>query len=200
MPLQVPDPPSGVHDKVRTTLHEFSDNSRFSTDKLRGARTEELDVSTPHQVFTVGLDDIMADRGLDSAKQVGWRYLVEAAGEPIASAETTESEDGVQVMSQFTEGPFVESTAAAVRNAHRLPQLEKAGFELRLLRIPAIYLMALWLHSKSTDLLIPLAPSPIGKEGQIVPVAQLFSELSRQARATARSDRDHTEEHGPSVP
>ena len=186
MPMHVPDPPRDVHDAVTSTLRHFADRSHFSTDALRRASPDQLDVSTPHQVFTIGLDDLVAGRGLDSARPVGWRYLVEESGQPIATAETAVAPDGTEVMSQFTEGPYVDATANAVKAARALPQLEAAGYDLRLLRIPALYLMALWLHSPHNDLLIPLAPSPIGREGQITPVPELMSELARQARAAAR--------------
>lgn len=201
MPLHLPDPPAGTPDKVRSTLHAFAGGAKFSTEKLRGARTEGLEISTPHEVYTIGLDDILADRGIDHARPVGWRYLIEADGEAIASAETAESDDGTQEISQFNEGPFVTATATAVRAAETLPQVAAGAFELRLLRIPALYLMALWLHSKAADLLIPMAPSPIGKEGQIVPVGQLISELNRQARAAGRADRGPADDaRGPMVP
>lgn len=57
-------------------------------------------------------------------------------------------------------------------------------YELRLLRIPALYVMALWLHSPTDDLLVPLEPSPIGKEGKPVPTADFLAEISDLARNT----------------
>lgn len=181
MPLHLPDPPPDVPDKVRSKLHAFADGAKFSTKALRGARRDQLDLSTPHQVFTMGLDDITAGGGLDRAQLVGWRYLVMAGGQPIASAETTLAPDGTHEASQFTEGPFVAATDKAVRDVQRLPQLAAAGFELRLLRIPALYVMALWLHAPATDLLVPLAPSPIQKDGRPMPAAEFFADLSELA-------------------
>ena len=188
MPLHLPDPPAGVPDKVKSKLHAFADGGKFSTKALRGAHKDRLDLSTPHQVFTIGLDDIADGGGLDSAQPVGWRYLVEDGGQLIASAETTQAPDGTHEVSQFTEGPFVAETDKAVKAVRRLPQLAAAGFELRLLRIPALYVMALWLHSPATDLLVPLAPSPLRKEGKPMPAAEFFtdlSELAGQARPPA---------------
>lgn len=181
MPLHMPDPPPGVPDKVKSKLRAFADGSKFSTKALRGARKDQLDVSTPHQVFTIGLDDIASGGGLDRAQPVGWRYLVQEGGQLIASAETTLAPDGTQEVSQFTEGPFVAATDKAVKAVRKLPQLEVAGFELRLLRIPALYVMALWLHAPATDLLVPLAPSSIGKEGKPMPAAEFFADLSELA-------------------
>ncbi|QFZ19876.1 hypothetical protein [Saccharothrix syringae] len=188
MPLHLPDPPAGVPDRVRAKLQAFADGAKFSTKALRGARKDRLDVSTPHQVFTMGIDDITSGAGLDGARPAGWRYLVEEGGQLIASAETTQAPDGTHEVSRFTEGPFVAETDRAVKAVRRLPQLEAAGFELRLLRIPALYVMALWLHAPTTDLLVPLAPSPIGKEGRPLPAAEFLAdlpELIRQATPPA---------------
>jgi hypothetical protein len=116
---------------------------------------------------------------------VGWRYLVTAGGQLVASAETTLAPDGTHEASQFTEGPFVAATDKAVKDVQRLPQLAAAGFELRLLRIPALYVMALWLHAPATDLLVPLAPSPIQKDGRPMPPAEFFTDLSELASSAA---------------
>lgn len=181
MPLHLPDPPQDVPDKVKSKLHAFADGAKFSTRALRGARKDDLDLSTPHQIFTLGLDDIASGAGLGRAQPVGWRYLVEDGGQLIASAETTLTPDGTHEVSQFTEGPFVGETDKAVKAIRRLPQLEAAGFELRLLRIPALYVMALWLHAPVTDLLVPLAPSPIGKDGKAMPATEFFADLASLA-------------------
>ncbi|WP_327090201.1 hypothetical protein OIE66_06150 [Nonomuraea sp. NBC_01738] len=191
MPLNMPVPPSGIPETVRAKLHSLAGESRFSTKALRLAEQDQLEVTTPHQVFTLGLDAIESGAGLEAAQPVGWRYLITGGGEVIASAETAQAADGSPEPAQFTEGPFVGATATAVRAARALPQLAKGAFELRLLRIPALYLMALWLHSPAADLLVPLAPSPIGKEGQIVPPAQLFGDLARQAEARSHAAGAH---------
>jgi hypothetical protein len=184
MPLHMPHPPPGLPDTIRSGVRNLAGHPHISTEALRGATPDEVDVSTPHQIFTMGLDDLAAGRGLDAAWSVGWRYIVEAAGRPISSAETTLAEDGTtHLLSHVNEGPFVGATADAVRAVQARPELQAADYELRLLRIPAIYVMALWLHSEATDLLVPLAPSPVGKEGHVVPAAELMSELSQLARS-----------------
>jgi hypothetical protein len=127
MPLNTPEPPAGVPETVRSKLHALADESRFSTPALGRASREQLDVSTPHQVFTIGLDDIESGHGLERAQPVGWRYLVEADGEVIASAETTLAPDGAQELGQFTEGQFVDATAAG--SAVRRPGPTSPGGE-----------------------------------------------------------------------
>jgi hypothetical protein len=184
MPLHLPEPP-GVHDDVRSMLHKFAEEGKFTSKALHSARKEQLDLSTPHQVFTMGLDDVLAGGGVDRAQPGGWRYLIEQGGQPIASAETSPTPEGTQEVSSFTEGPFVAATDKAVKIVRKLPKLEAAGFELRLLRIPAVYQMALWLHSPEEDLLVPLEPSSIGKEGKAMPADEFFDDLAELARTTS---------------
>ncbi|MEV0566772.1 hypothetical protein [Dactylosporangium sp. NPDC050588] len=183
MPLHLPDPPSGAHDHVKSRLHTLAAHGGLHTKALRGARADQLDLSTPHQVFTLGADDIAAGGGLDRAEPAGWRYLVESAGQVVASAETMPAPDGTQRFANVNEGPFVDATDKAMKVVRKLPKLEAAGFELRLLRVPSLYLTALWLHSPAEDLLVPLQPSPIGKEGKSMSAAEFLSDLAEYARS-----------------
>jgi hypothetical protein len=139
----------------------------------------------------MSMEDVTAGGGLDRAKPVGWRFLVQSGGRTVASAETTRGPDGggggsgSDEVSHFNEGPFVAATEKALASVRGLTQVQAAGFDVRLLRIPAVYMMALWLHSPATDLLVPMAPSPIGKEGKPVAPAEFFAELGEVARAAA---------------
>lgn len=187
MPLHLPDPPHDLPDHVLSKLHAFADEGKFTTPGLRGAHKDQLAVSDPHQVFTMGMDDVTSGAGLDRARPVGWRFLVHSGGRTVASAETTQNPDGSgnDEVSHFNEGPFVAGTEKALAAVRSLTQVQATGFDVRLLRIPSVYMMALWLHSPATDLLVPMAPSPIGKEGKPVAPAEFFAELGEVARQAA---------------
>jgi hypothetical protein len=71
--------------------------------------------------------------------------------------------------SHFFEGPYVTSTERALHQAEALPQ----PYQARLLSLPGLYMLTLWLHGDltadgaeghpaDTDLLVPLAPAPPG--------------------------------------
>jgi hypothetical protein len=71
--------------------------------------------------------------------------------------------------SHFFEGPYVTSTERALRQAETLTQ----PYQPRLLSVPGLYMLTLWLHGDTdsdgadgdpaaTDLLVPLAPAPPG--------------------------------------
>ncbi|MGY1434213.1 hypothetical protein [Streptomyces reniochalinae] len=107
----------------------------------------------------------------------GWRFLLrdetsDAAGPHGAAhagtAEAVLTADG-WAFGQFRQGPYVLSTVRAMRQAEALP----TPYQPRLLSVPELYMLTLWLHHdtsadpaegepEAADLLIPLAPAPPG--------------------------------------
>ena len=178
-------PPQQALDAVHTTFLDLSRNRAFRTPALRNA-TGTLQLAEPHQVFTLGLSDLAAGKGLDAAKPTGWRYLVQEGDNVLASAETVVGLRGEQVFSAFNEGRFVDSSAKAMRAVREFPEVGQGGFELRLLNVPGLYVLALWLHETQGkgDFLVPLAPSPVETPaGKPVPAAVLLKELAAKAQA-----------------
>jgi hypothetical protein len=109
---------------------------------------------------------------------------VEEQGRVRASAETVDVGGGRQEFSHFNEGPFVASTATALEAVRDLAEAESAELELRLLHIPALYMLAFWLHGEDTrsDLLVPLYPAPPEVEPyRPYPVAELLNLLRSKA-------------------
>jgi hypothetical protein len=155
MDLQFVQPPAEVMDVAIAGLQHMAENS--SSLELRRLFTDQLKLTYPQPVYFLGLDDIRAGRGLEAAKTSGWRYLVEAPdGRAIALAESVTDSKGAQVFAQLNYGPFVAGTAEAVRAAE---QMGLPGAEVRLLNIPALYLVVLWLQRKDDATLIPVAPT-----------------------------------------
>lgn len=71
--------------------------------------------------------------------------------------------------SHFGEGPYVSAIERALHQAESVP----AAYQPRLLSVPELYMLTLWLHEDITadgaegcpgakDLLVPLAPAPPG--------------------------------------
>jgi hypothetical protein len=197
MALHVPAPPTEAADSVHNTLRAFADNGAFRLPALRNA-TGPLELAQPHQVFTLGLADLAAGGGLEAATPTGWRYLVQEGDNVLASAETVATgPGGGQVFSAFNEGRFVASTAEAIQAAQATPQVSQGNYELRLLSVPGLHVMALWLHdtqgTAGTDLLVPLEPSPVDTPtGQPVPAAVLLRELAAKSASAADSGPSDT--------
>ncbi|MBS0171935.1 MAG: hypothetical protein JSR62_16425 [Nitrospira sp.] len=185
MPLHSPAPPQQATDAVHSRFQAFAQKG-FRSPALRAADPAQLTLTQPHQVFVLGADDLVAGRGLEAAKPSRWRYLVQARDKIIAAASVIPTGTGdVHAFSHISEGPFVASTAEALEFVRLHPELTAGDFELRLLQVPALHTMAVWLHPQAGkgDLLLPLAPSPVSvRRGQSIPAAQLLSELAEKAR------------------
>ncbi|MFG2822518.1 hypothetical protein ACGFX4_24170 [Kitasatospora sp. NPDC048365] len=145
------------------------------------------------------------DGRLAGARRTGWRFLVrhtakaadpaadgpvreslgrdglgpDGPGEVLAAAEVVETAEG-HAFSHFTAGPYLDSTVRALRQAWQLVQGGHTRLQPRLLSMPGHYATALWLHGSTPgeDLLIPLAPAPLGVTAhQVYPAAELLARL-----------------------
>ena len=169
MPLQAPDPPDEAVDALRGALGALGDRGQFGVRALRRARPEQITVAAPHQVFTLGLDDLRERPSLATAKPSAWRFLIEVDREVVASAETTTISAREHEFSHVNEGPFVAGTVEALEIAERVADERNVDFDFRLFHIPAIYSVNVWAHRRGAethdeDLLVPAAPAPPGVE------------------------------------
>ena len=195
MALRIPAPPQHAVDAMHSTFQAFADKG-FRSPALRAADPTQLSLTQPHQVFVLGADDLVAGRGLEAAQPTRWRYLVREGDKIIAAASVLSTRAGdARDFSHINEGPFVASTAAALEYLRNHPDLTSGDFELRLLQVPALHTMAIWLHPNSggEDLLVPLAPSPVAvPTGQAIPAAELLSELAEKAKQVVNVGPDDT--------
>jgi hypothetical protein len=101
-----------------------------------------------------------AGLNLETARHTGWRFLIHRGDEVLAAAVTTRTVDG-DAFSHFAEGPFVQATLRAVQQARHLTATTSVTYEARLLSVPGLYMMALWLYpdaeSRRSDTASPAA-------------------------------------------
>ena len=163
MALQHAEPSQLVADAVRSQLNRLSGTAPEELHALRGSVPAELSMEAPHEVYTLGLDQLASGSALASARAGGWRYLLQRGDQTVASAQTTVDDTGAPVFALFNSGPFVQSTADALGRAEQVARTTSGeSLEPRLLHVPALHAMALWLHGSddSTDVVIPLKPAP----------------------------------------
>ncbi|GAA3369010.1 hypothetical protein GCM10020367_09660 [Streptomyces sannanensis] len=165
MPLHVPPAPAPALRSILTALG--------SPTAVREARTPALRATqgplTPELPLPVHvLDTVVRCGSTPRTRLAGWRFLIHSGERAVAAGETMLTADG-WAFSHFFEGPYIGSTERAVRQAESLT----TGFQPRLLSIPELYMLTLWLHADTatdaadgtpapTDLLVPLAPAPPG--------------------------------------
>ncbi|MFF4749844.1 hypothetical protein ACWD5R_04210 [Streptomyces sp. NPDC002514] len=164
MPLQVPPAPAPALRSVLTALGSPTAVREAPTPSLRNAE-QPTTAELPLPVHV--LDRITAE-GASATRLTGWRFLIRSGGRSVAAAETMLTADG-WAFSRFFEGPYIASTERALRQAEALPET----YQPRLLSVPGLYMLTLWLHGDcaadgaeghpvATDLLVPLAPAPPG--------------------------------------
>jgi len=158
--IRVATPTDASIEHVRARLSELAARANFGDRALARADPVALALAAPHDVYALGLADVAAGATLAAATLVGRRFLVMEGPTAIASVEIAAS--GAPARFEANEGPYVAATADALARAESDPLVAAGSFELRLLRIPALYAMALWLSDDDgrSDLLFPLAPAP----------------------------------------
>jgi hypothetical protein len=190
MPMRFPRAPeeaeriarAGVHDVTRAAPLPAADAAVPAT-----AGPDQVSLTMPHVVHGIGLDALAARQPLTDAAPVAWRFLVATAAGPVASTEVAlDAAARPTAFTQFNEGPFVQATITAVEAARRWPEVDRGRYQVRVLRIPALYLVALWLKGLggSEDLFIPLEPAPdFATAGRPYRAAELGDALAGPARA-----------------
>ncbi|MEU9864656.1 hypothetical protein AB0D99_27655 [Streptomyces sp. NPDC047971] len=138
------------------------------TPALRAAQGP-LSPELPLPVHVLDVRDQVVPGGqAPRTRLVGWRFLIRGTDRAVAAADTMLTPDGWS-FSHFFEGPYVTATERALLQAETLP----TTYQPRLLSVPELYMLTLWLHGDTeadgasaspapADLLVPLAPAPPG--------------------------------------
>jgi hypothetical protein len=164
MPLHVPPAPAPALRSVLTALGSPTAVREARTPSLRAAEGP----ATPELPLPVHVLDRVTPEGTAVTRLAGWRFLIRCGDRAVAAAETMLTPDG-WAFSHFFEGPYITSTERALRQAENM----KGAYQPRLLSVPGLYMLTLWLHGDltadgadghpaATDLLVPLAPAPPG--------------------------------------
>ena len=152
MPIRFPEPPRPVLDAQQE----------------RPGVAAEAAVPLPAQpVFTIGLDEL-AGAGEGAAEESvsaapTWRYSrFDAAGQPEVLELPEHGDAGAVAAGDDRFGPMIREALAVADQDQRVAEHD---YEARLYRVPALSLLALWLHtSEAVDLFVPVGPPPPGLE------------------------------------
>ena len=123
----------------------------------------------PQPVYNLSLEDIRAGRLLPSpgTKPQSWRTLIQLEGDDLFAMELGHPVDeatGDLPLLSISKGPLGQATAAAIVEAGRFESDEQ--FETRILKVPELYFMALWLKGPRGDSILPLEDHASGLEAR----------------------------------
>lgn len=190
--LSAPAPASrGVLAALRTPAAAHRGRGPLGEDGA-GGPSLEIEMALPvHELGAFG-----PPPAATATRLTGWRFLLRKADAPagsaaVGAAETLLTPDG-WAFAYFCGGPYVASSQRALRQAESLPGLHQP----RLLSVPRLYMLTLWLHGNTdedvtegtphpSDLLIPLAPAPPGIAAHVPHRAEtLLPLLTRRSVST----------------
>ncbi|OEJ31036.1 hypothetical protein [Streptomyces subrutilus] len=189
MPLHVPPAPAPALRSVLAALGSPTAVHEAHTPSLRalpGPVTAELPLPV-HVLDRLNISDLASGGRPPRTRLTGWRFLIRSGDRYVAAADTRLTPDG-WLFSHFFEGPYVAATERALRQAESLG----TAYQPRLLSVPELYMLTLWLHGAvgadasaglpaAEDLLIPLAPAPPGIAAHRPhPVSELLRVMSRR--------------------
>ncbi|MEU4031898.1 hypothetical protein [Streptomyces anulatus] len=165
MPLHVPPAPAPA---LRSVLAALGSPTAVRGPRTSALRSVQGPLSPELPLPVHVLDRIAPARTAPLTRLAAWRFLIRSEGRAVAAADTVLTPDG-WTFSHFFEGPYLSSTELAVRQA----EASATACQARLLSIPELYMLTLWLHGDTeadpadgvlapTDVLVPLAPAPPG--------------------------------------
>ncbi len=161
MPITFAKPPGKSNKALQKglTRHRAVFFAAKSAKSKRQDRPAEPRVLLPHIVYFARLNHVKAGTGLRYARPVVWRYFVESPKDKsLALAETTIEKKGrhrfASLHTVAQAGDHFELLNSIAEQAG-----QRGSYAFRLLRIPSIYVLAIWLRGKRSgkDLIVPLA-------------------------------------------
>jgi len=149
-------------------------------------RTSGRTLGLAHPVFTLGLDDLTAQR--DEPAQTGVRVMELSGETPSAYYDVADAETA-KVQQMSATGSYLQLLPRALAVVTALPQDEKR-FDLRLLRAPALNFEALWLHAGdgAEDKVIPLLAFHGFAALQAIPYREAIEKLRHAAQTASKQD------------
>lgn len=153
-----PKAPEGGQQVIREA---FKGLSRSISRYLGGYQIEDLTIANPFRDYAIGLTNLASGQLLAGTRAGTWRYLLMHGTNTVGAAELmADPTNGMALkFAGLDTTDFSREMLEALRQAESLPQIQKQDYELRRLDCPSVLFVAVWLHGKSDDILIPLPPT-----------------------------------------
>jgi hypothetical protein len=162
VPLQLSNPPANAYQLLVQAIIRVSAAGGAASEIANVADPSRLSSVLPHKVYTLGASQIAQGRDLDRARLTGWRFLIQYGTKVLAAAELSCDPTGANVrFSSIDVGPFAKATRDVVMAAERLESVRRGSYELRVLRAPSVYAMAVWLKNleQGEDIVLRIDPT-----------------------------------------
>jgi hypothetical protein len=159
MAIALDTPPAESLEALRLAMSSLPPVEARVLDGLAKLPPEQAAAELPHRIETLSLEALLEGPGIVAAHPFGWRFLPTEL--PDAAIEVVATENGHE-FALINRGPFVAGTKAAFARAEANSEVAGGEYRPTLLRVPALYVMALWLQASGGggDLIFAIAPAP----------------------------------------
>lgn len=126
------------------------------------SRIEDLTIVNPYENYYVGLTNLASGEFLSATKNNGyWTYPLMHGTNAVGAAGLSADEKTGKALKwdSLEQSLFADEMLKALQMAEQLPQVKKQDYEIRRFDIPWMLFVAVWLHGKSDDIIIPLPPT-----------------------------------------
>ncbi len=174
-PPSPPSPPADGVRIVRTALAALDQLPEVKAGFFGGVDADDITIADPLATFTDTLKDIQGGQLVAGAQLTAWRYPLDTSKptRPLATADLG-SNGTAWELSGFNSGDVPARTAEAIAFATSTPEWRTGNFQLRLLQVPALYTVLVWLHGASVDLFaVVIIPETLLKAGQLFDASKI---------------------------
>lgn len=149
--------PQAAEEVIRHYLDRIH-KEKIGPEALQKLSASQLKIHSHHQVFDLSGSDVEDGKTPAQASLHASRYLISHGSKLLAAAEVRGSSCGCKaVFNRINDGPHVSGHEKALKVAEGLPL--DGSFRVQVLRVPSLYIMALWLKSTDggSDVFIPVS-------------------------------------------
>jgi len=137
-----------------------------------GTQLKDLTLFPPYPIYGLGLTNLAGGHFIPTAKSGCWIYLFLRGSNGFGQTWLMKDlRTGKWVATGLSQSFFPNAQLDALRMAEQLPRVQKEDYEVRGLDCMPLVFHAIWLHSKTDDIIIPL-PFSCGRWQAYLPYSE----------------------------
>ena len=190
MPVRLDQPPEEATSALIEGMRRLVESPNRSV-AFAAMEPEKVTLPKPLPLYRSTLDAAAEGRVLEDAQASGWQYLVLENEKPTALAEVEVTAQGAHEFSNLARSSFSRETVPCLELAMSVGEQMSEELSLRMLRVPSVYTVALWLHGETQDRVIPIPPTH-----RLLMPFQIYTgqDFTEQIRIAALRQRDQHSE------
>jgi hypothetical protein len=191
VPLQLPTPPSDFYAIVAQALSRVSATGGAADHVTNVPDPSRLNAAFAHKVYALDNSDIVRSNQISRARLVAWRVLIQYGPKTVAAMELNCDSQGANIrFASLDMGPFAQRTRQLAESVETFDTVHRGLFEPRMLRMPSVYAVALWLKDLqgTADIVLPMgSPQRAATGGDAMP--QTTGDFVKSLRGQAETMR-----------